>query len=90
MDVKEAAKAAIVYVADLFAAENITDLGLEEIEFDEAYQEWIVTVGFSRPWDYPSRAGALAAINPALPNRTYKVLRIDNDGQVQSVKNRKS
>ena len=86
MDVKEAAKLAKDYVADLFADEGIGNVGLEEIEL-RGDQYWDVTVGFSRPWDQ----GGLAAITLGQRSlrRSYKVLRIDNDtGNVESVKDR--
>ena len=51
MDVKEAAKLAKEYVADLFAEEGIDNVGLEEIELGDDRQFWEVMVGFSRPWD---------------------------------------
>ena len=51
MDVKEAAKLAKEYVADLFAEEEIGNVGLEEIELAADRRYWEVTVGFSRPWD---------------------------------------
>ena len=56
MDVKEAAKLAKDYVADLFRDEGISNVGLEEIELHG--QTWEVTVGFSRPWDQ----GGLATV----------------------------
>ena len=55
MDVKEAAKLAKDYVADLFAEEGIGNLGLEEIELVADGHYWVVTVGFSRPWDQRHR-----------------------------------
>ena len=58
MDVKEAAKLAKEYVADLFAEEGIGNVGLEEIELGADCGSWVVTVGFSRPWDQ----GGLATI----------------------------
>lgn len=67
MDVKEAARTAIRYVHDLLEDEEVTDLGLEEVEFDSAKAQRPITVGFSRPWDYeratipasrPTRCGA--------------------------------
>jgi hypothetical protein len=85
MDVKQAVQIAKTYVADLFAEENIQQLRLEEVEFDEAGAVWRVTIGFSRPW---SRTGLLASelLNPP---RAYKVVQMrDEDGQVISVKDR--
>ena len=51
MDVKAVALRAKTYVADLFDDEEISNVGLEEVEFDDALDRWIVTIGFSRPWD---------------------------------------
>ena len=50
MNVKEAAKLAKEYVADLFADEGIANVGLEEIQLGSDGHFWKVTVGFSRPW----------------------------------------
>ncbi len=88
MNVKEAVKLAKQHILDLFADENITNLGLEEVEYDEAIQEWTVTLGFSRPWDEPRNTlASLAESN--LPRRSYKIVRIDDKaGQVKSIKNR--
>ena len=87
MDVKAAARTAKTYVADLFADEEIENVGLEEVEFDERRDRWIVTVGFSRPWD---RRNALTqALEEGRPGRSYKVLHIeDTDGRVLSLKDR--
>ena len=51
MQVKEAVANAKQYLADLFREEGLSDLGLEEVEFDESTDSWCVTLGFSRPWD---------------------------------------
>ena len=89
MDVKEAAKLAKEYVADLFAEEGIGNVGLEEIELrpEPKGRFWSVTVGFSRPWDH----GGLATITLGQKGlrRSYKVLRIeDESGTVESIKDR--
>ena len=85
MDVKEAAKLAKEYVADLFKDEGISNVGLEEIE--QGGRFWEVTVGFSRPWDQ----GGLATITLGQKGlrRSFKVIRIDNQTRtVTSVKDR--
>ncbi len=85
MDVKEAAKLAKEYVADLFRDEGISNVGLEEIELHG--QTWEVTVGFSRPWDQ----GGLATITLGQKGlrRSFKVIRIDNQMRtVTSVRDR--
>lgn len=87
MDVKEAARTAKNYIADLFADERITDVGLEEIERDANQRFWNVTVGFSRPWD--QRNLAVTTLGQARLRRSYKLLRIDDEtGTVHSVRDR--
>ncbi|MDE2718004.1 MAG: hypothetical protein OXI33_13480 [Chloroflexota bacterium] len=85
MHLKAVAQTARNYVEDLFSEEGIINVGLEEIEFDEQRESWIVTVGFSRPWNQKNRLTAALE----LPERSYKVLHIaDNDGRVLSLKDR--
>ena len=88
MNVKEAVIRAKTYVSELFEEESPRNLGLEEVGLDRSTNEWIVTVGFSRPWDEPK--GALAALaNSPITRRVYKVVRIsDSTGEIISVKNR--
>ena len=49
MDVKEAVRIAKEYLGDLFEAEQITNVGLEEVVFEDASNSWKVTLGFFRP-----------------------------------------
>lgn len=87
MDVKEAVGVAKQHVRDLFAEEKIVNLGLEEVVFDEKGKSWLITVGFSRPWDAPNTLGGI--LPPGEPKRTYKVVKIsDADKTVLSVKER--
>ena len=87
MEVKDAVRLAKDYVADLFEAEQITDVGLEEIEFDEKSDSWNVTIGFSRPWD--QKGPLVAALGERRPARSYKVVRIhDGSHEVKSVTDR--
>ncbi len=93
MDVKEAVHTAKTYVAELFANEGVSNLGLEEVEFDEAGGAWKVTVGFSRPWDRIAVPSAIAVMTqgPVSIPRSYKVVRVDDaTGRVMSVKARES
>ncbi len=86
MDVKTAVKTAIEYVADVFKSEHPEYIGLEEVVLDEHEDVWEVTIGFSRPWDSPV-GGIANALQPRIPRRQYKVVRIDNrSGQVKSIK----
>jgi hypothetical protein len=84
MDARTAVSTAKSHVAELFGSEGVFNLGLEEIEFDDTNDRWCITVGFSRSW--AKKAGVMADLSPA--ERTHKVVMIDKDGQVRSVKNR--
>jgi hypothetical protein len=87
VDVKEAVRTALDYVSELFVDEDISHLGLEEVEYDEAADQWQVTVGFSRPWDYPTSSLAVLSGGINGPARSYKKLTIAGD-KVVSVKSR--
>ncbi|MEI9888549.1 MAG: hypothetical protein WDN08_19020 [Rhizomicrobium sp.] len=85
MDAKEAVALAKQHVQELFASENILNLGLEELEFDKTHRVWQITLGFSRPWDVYNGT-PLIERNPA---RTYKRIFVsDADKRILSVKNR--
>jgi hypothetical protein len=88
MDVKEAVALAKQYIAELFVEEKISNLGLEEVEFDESGNTCIITLGFSRPWDEMRNALSTLA-SQVNPRRTYKVVRISDDSRkILSVKTR--
>ena len=83
MDVRGAVQKARSFLEDLFQDEEIEDVGLEEVVFDDELNEWKVTIGFSRPWDHRRMAFE------DMPSRSYKVVRIDNDdGAVKSLTDR--
>lgn len=89
MDVKQAVAHAKGYIVELFEAEGPTNIGLEEVELDNKNNEWIVTIGFSRPWDEPRTAFAAMAAASSGPKRSYKTVRISNrNDQVLSIKTR--
>ena len=83
INVKDAVLNAKRYIADLFADEGVSNLGLEEVVYDDAHDHWRITLGFSRPWD--SRHNLFDS--PKL-DRTYKVITLDQAGTVLSVTNR--
>ena len=87
MHVKDAVRMAKTYVTDLFADEEIYNVGLEEVEFDGMKNGWRITVGFSRPWDHKTLlTGALVDGRPA---RSYKMVVInDETGQADSLTDR--
>ena len=87
MDVKQAVRTAREYVGELFDGEEIDYVGLEEVVFDDESDQWLITIGFSRPWDRPKVLSAALREDPL--KRSYKVVRInDADGRVMSLKDR--
>ena len=86
MDVKEASRRAKKYVIDVYRDENIANVGLEEAEFDELSDDWKITIGFSRPWN--TKNPVTTVLGRSRPERSYKVVRIDDDGHVKSLTDR--
>ena len=83
MQAREAVEAAKRHVAELFEAEPIGEVGLEEIELRSGI--WSVTIGFTRDW--PVSRGTLKSLGGA--GRTYKIVSIDDEtGSVQSLRHR--
>jgi hypothetical protein len=72
MNVKEAVKAAKRWILDVMDDEQPTNLGLEEVEFDEAQGIWKITLGFSRPWN--SSRNALSALAGETKKRAYRTI----------------
>ena len=87
MDVKEAVRTAKAYLIDLFEDEQITNVGLEEVVFDEESAAWRITIGFSRSWDLKGPLSVTMA--GASPDRSYRMLSIsDATGKVESLRDR--
>ena len=87
MHVKDAVRIAKRYASDLFADEQIMNIGLEEVEFDTTTNFWRITVGFSRPWD--QKKNLAAALVEGHQRRSYKLLLVDDrSGEVHSVTDR--
>lgn len=85
MEVKEAVKTAKKYIVDLFDDEEITDIGLEEVDLGMGLSDWKVTIGFFRRRKHQNPL--LTALQN--PNRSYKVVSINrHDGRVTSVTDR--
>ena len=89
MDVRQAARTAREYVAELFAYEQIGEVFLEEVDFDDQSDFWKITVSFMRPSDREER---LKDILPSLATtlrRSYKIVNVDDEsGRIISVKHR--
>jgi hypothetical protein len=91
MDTKQAIAAAKKYVTEVYADEQLANLGLEEIEHLPSEGRWVITLAFSRPWNTPrTRAqevlenlGGVSALK-----RSNKVITMTDDGTVLSMRNR--
>jgi hypothetical protein len=90
VDAKEAIAAAKKYLNEVYADEQVTNLGLEEVEHIPASGNWAITLAFSRPWNTPrTRAqeilenlGGVSSLKGS-----SKVITIADDGTVLSMKN---
>ena len=90
MDVKEAVATAKEYVTEIFAGEDLADVGLEEVVFDDEADVWKVTIGFNRPWDRLRGLAAVMSPGEFPDRRSFKVVRIeDRTGRVVSLTHRK-
>jgi hypothetical protein len=88
VSVKRAVREAINYVNDLYAESNLRDLMLEEVEYSNATDQWLVTVGFSLPETKEEAASLIvpSKMSRAL-SRRYKIVNIDAEtGQPISMK----
>lgn len=80
---KEAAQIAGIYFRDLYQGERFTNVLLEEIEIDDASDDWLVTLGF----DMDERRDAPGVLEKPVRRRHYKIFRIDGEtGSVRSMK----
>lgn len=90
MEVKKAVQEAKAYVADLLDDEGVTNLGLEEVYFDETSGLWNITLGFSRPWN-TTRSPITAITGDPAVRRAYRVVKMrDDDGKIISMTKRES
>ena len=90
MEVRDAVRIAKEYVTTVFDVEQVRNLGLEEVVFEEEGRVWAITVGFSRPWEQAIAGRDLfrEIVERPAP-RTYKAVRVrDNDGHVVSMTDR--
>ena len=90
MGAKEAVRAAKEHIADLFQDEGVMDVGLEELDYrDGGPGVWETTIGFRRVWKGPDPVGnPLAVLSGRTSPRTYKIVRVSDQGEVLSLKHR--
>ncbi len=83
IDVKSAIRNAKMILSDLLEGETYSQVGLEEIKYDDRFQRWLVTLGLNRPWNTEKQqsASSVSVLGPTTSTtrqlRTYKKLEID-------------
>jgi hypothetical protein len=88
MDVKTAVGNAKQWLADVLVDEGISNVGLEEVEFDEQHGVWLITLGFSRPWNTVKNAFT-AISGETASGRAYRTIAVkEPSGEVVSMKRR--
>lgn len=86
MNATDAIRAAKQHILDIFREEDITHVGLEEVDFDHDGEAWNITIGFQRPWEKLAKP---IVLGEPVPRRTYKVVRLnDADGRLLSIRHR--
>lgn len=86
MNAREAIEVAKGHFVEIFADEGITEVGLEEVEFERDDSVWSITIGFRRAWQHLAKPGAFS-VSP--PVRTYKIVKIrDSDGTLVTIRHR--
>lgn len=90
MDVKEAVRAAKTWILDVMEDEHPSNLGLEEVEYNDEKRVWKITLGFSRPWNSPrsppNNLLAIAATEIPLHKRAYRTIVVDDrNGEVKAM-----
>lgn len=79
MEVREAVRLAKRHIADLFADEEIEDIGLEEAVLGDyeptGVAVWRITIGFTRPWNRKLDTATMMRWQHRA--RAYKTVEID-------------
>lgn len=89
IDVKQAVLNAMNFVKDLYEGQKTENLLLEEVEFSDNQNQWLVTIGFSIPKQDDSVTAALMLRPSHSTERYYKVIHIDAEsGKALSMKMR--
>ena len=89
MDVRTAVAKAKEWLAEVMEEEGITNVGLEEVEFDRDHNVWQITLGFSRPWNSVRNAFTAISGEP-VPRRSFRVITVkEPNGEVISMARRR-
>lgn len=87
LSIREASRSAVGAVTELFDEQSISNVMFEEVDKDAA-GNWLITVGFDRKLE-KSSVGLGGMLGEAFrTERKYKVVKVDDSGEVLSVKDR--
>ena len=92
LNANEAVGRAFMTIRELIPEDQLPNLALEEVEFDDKNEEWRITVGYDSPRviKKTSPASSLFGTTTEETERNYKILRIDgHTGDFISMKIRK-
>jgi hypothetical protein len=86
VEIKDAVKAAKDFAGTVFPEADLPGLRLEEVEFEEARGEWIITLSWADPT--PGNRAIIAALGST---RIYKLFIVDaGSGRVRAMKIRET
>ena len=94
IDAKQAARLALEYFNELFPNALVSNVALEEVEFFEEENCWLITLGLDGPvrnkTSNPAVFTTANLFGPPSPTRQFKVFKVNaRTGQVISMKIRK-
>ena len=88
MEVKQVVFTAKGYVADLLQDEGVSNIGLEEVSFDDQADLWLITVGYTRREDNKMSNGPYKELSEKVSGipqskRIYRIIKVkEADGKV--------
>jgi hypothetical protein len=87
VSIRDASLTAVSAVEELFEGQSLSNVLFEEVDKDGT-GNWLITVGFDRRIDRPGMRLGQAIADARSTERKYKVVKIDPDGELLSVKDR--
>ena len=78
MLVEDAIASAKTFFQKVFAQEQISQVRLEEVEYDETDHVWLVTLSAVQPWSLTDRCTTM--VDKLGLQRSYKTVKIDDGG----------
>ncbi len=78
VDLQTAVNTALDFFRESFKSVKPADVQLEEIQFSETEQRWLITVGYDNPRElHPESLQAMVYPSKRVLQRKYKVVQVD-------------